>query len=90
LIDWRKNLLVVSLAKNQVHRLILEKNNVEYRMITGGCVTKHPYIKHFKYTIYKKLNIAEKAHQNGFFVGNSGTDLTKQIELLHKLLSNIK
>jgi len=28
LIDWRKNLLVVSLAKNQVHRLILEQNKV--------------------------------------------------------------
>lgn len=75
--------------KKRIFKL-LEKNNVEYRMITGGCVTKHPYIKHFKYTIYKKLNIAEKAHQNGFFVGNSGTDLTKQIELLHKLLSKIK
>lgn len=69
---------------------ILSINNIEYRMITGGCITKHPYIKHFKYSIFKKLTIANKAHKDGFFVGNAGVDLSKQIYKLFKLIGNLE
>ncbi len=69
---------------------ILKENKIEYRMITGGCITKHPYINHFDYEIFKSLPNANKAHKDGFFVGNAGIDLTKQIKKLHNLLENIR
>ncbi len=69
---------------------ILKKNKIEYRMITGGCITEHPYINHFKYEIFKSLPVANKAHRDGFFVGNAGIDLSIQIKKLHNLLENIK
>ena len=75
--------------KNKIFK-ILKMNKIEYRMITGGCITKHPYINHFDYEIFKSLTVANKAHKDGFFVGNAGIDLSKQIKKLHNLLENTK
>ena len=75
--------------KKKIFKL-LKINKIEYRMITGGCITKHPYINHFDYEIFRSLPVANKAHKDGFFVGNAGIDLSKQIRKLHSLLENTK
>ena len=67
----------------------LKKNQIAYRLITGGCFTEHPYKNFFDYKIYDNLKNAKKAHRDGFFVGNAGQDLTYQIMRLHKILKNI-
>ena len=58
-----------------------KKNNINFRLITGGCFTEHPYKNYFNYEIYKNVNNAKKAHKDGFFVGNASRDLTKEINL---------
>jgi CDP-6-deoxy-D-xylo-4-hexulose-3-dehydrase len=68
---------------------VLKQNNIAYRLITGGCFTKHPYAKYFKLKIHGKLTNSIKAHEDGFFVGNAGQDLTKEIYKLYSLLKNL-
>ena len=67
----------------------LKKNNIDFRLVTGGCFTSQKYAKHFDYTVFGNLKNAELLHNQGFFVGNASTDLTKQIKKLHSVLSNI-
>ena len=67
----------------------LNKNKIAYRLITGGCFTAHPYRKYFNYNVYNNLNNALKAHKDGFFVGNAGQDLTRQIVSFYQILKNI-
>ena len=66
---------------------ILEKNKVEYRPIVTGNFVKNDVLKYFDYTIHKELKNADHLHDNGFFVGNSHEDLSKNIEFLKKILS---
>lgn len=68
---------------------ILKDNEIEFRLITGGCFTKHSYAKHFELEIPEKLKNAEYFHNYGFFVGNSSIDLNKHLRLLHKCLKKI-
>ena len=67
----------------------LKKNNIDFRLVTGGCFTNQKYAKHFDYTIFGNLKNAKLLHNQGFFVGNASTDLSKQIKKLHSVLSNI-
>lgn len=67
----------------------LNKNKIAYRLITGGCFTAHPYRKYFNYNVYNNLNNALKAHKDGFFIGNAGQDLTRQIVSFYQILKNI-
>jgi len=69
---------------------ILKKNNINFRLITGGCFTEHPYKKYFNYEIYKNVNNAKKAHNDGFFVGNASRDLTKEINKFFMVIKDIK
>ena len=69
---------------------LLKKNNINFRLITGGCFTKHPYKKYFNYEIYKNVNNAKKAHKDGFFVGNASRDLTKEINKFYRVIKNFK
>ncbi len=74
--------------KNKIIKKLL-KNNIEFRLITGGCFTEHKYEKFFDYSIHNNLDNAKHAHYYGFFVGNSSLDLSKQIFHLHSTLKNI-
>lgn len=69
----------------------MKQNNIEYRIITGGCFTRHDVMKKFKYKIKsknnKKLLNSEYLHDYGFFVGNAPRDLTKELELLYRVIS---
>lgn len=75
--------------KQKIYK-ILKKKGIAYRLITGGCFTKHPYKKYFNYKIFKTLKVANKIHDDGFFVGNAGQDLTKEINYLYHTLRSIK
>lgn len=66
---------------------ILEKNKVEYRPIVTGNFVKNDVLKYFDYSIHKKLKNADHLHDNGFFVGNSHENLSKNIKFLKKILS---
>lgn len=64
----------------------LSKNGIDFRLITGGCFTKHKYKKYFDYEIYDNLDNSIMAHKFGFFVGNSSKDLSKEILKLYETL----
>jgi CDP-4-dehydro-6-deoxyglucose reductase, E1 len=64
----------------------MREADIGFRIITGGCFSRHDVIRHFDYEIVGDLRNAELAHDRGFFVGNSPQDLTPQIEHVHKVL----
>ena len=66
----------------------MKKNNIEYRLIAGGNLQNQPFIKYFNKKIYKKLNNAYKIHNDGFMIGNSSLDLSKNIKYLYETLKN--
>jgi CDP-6-deoxy-D-xylo-4-hexulose-3-dehydrase len=66
----------------------LKEAKIGYRIITGGNFLEHDVIKYFDYEVTKSHN-ASYAHNNGFFVGNSPIDMTKEIDLLHETLKDL-
>jgi len=64
----------------------LKEADIGYRIITGGCFTRHDVIKYFDYDTLDDLPNANKVHDQGFFVGNHPYDLTPQIEKLSEVL----
>ena len=67
----------------------LKKNNIEFRLIIGGCFTEQKYHKFFNYKVFNKLTNAKKIHYDGFYVGNASKDLSQNIKKLHKILLQI-
>lgn len=67
----------------------LRDNDIEFRIITGGCFPRHDVIKYFDYDIVGNLNNANMAHDRGFFVGNAPVDLRQQIDHLYKVLTEV-
>jgi CDP-6-deoxy-D-xylo-4-hexulose-3-dehydrase len=66
----------------------LQNAKIGYRIITGGNFLEHDVIKYFDYEVTKSDN-ASYAHNNGFFVGNSPHDLTKEIDILFSALKGL-
>jgi CDP-6-deoxy-D-xylo-4-hexulose-3-dehydrase len=66
----------------------LQNAEIGYRIITGGNFLEHDVIKYFDYEVTKSSN-ASYAHNNGFFVGNSPHDLTKEIDILYMALKDL-
>lgn len=66
----------------------LQDAEIGYRIITGGNFLEHDVIKYFDYEVTKSNN-ASYAHNNGFFVGNSPHDLTKEIDILYNALKGL-
>jgi CDP-4-dehydro-6-deoxyglucose reductase, E1 len=64
----------------------LAEADIGYRIITGGCFTRHDAIRHFDYSCVDDLPNANRAHDHGFFVGNHPFDLRPQIDRLHAVL----
>ena len=71
--------------KNKIYE-DLKKNNIQYRLITGGCFTKHPVKKYFDYKIFNNLNNANYIHDNGFFLGNAPYNLEEQLIHFNKVI----
>lgn len=67
----------------------LKKENIQFRIITGGCFPRHDVIKYFDYEIIGNLNNANIAHDRGFFVGNQPRNIEKELNLLHSVLDNV-
>jgi CDP-4-dehydro-6-deoxyglucose reductase, E1 len=76
------------LARNQV-LAALKRADIGYRIITGGCITRHDVIRHYDYACVDDLPNANLAHDAGFFVGNHPFDLTPQIERLREVLDRV-
>lgn len=64
----------------------LKSADIGYRIITGGCITRHDVIKYYDYETLDDLPNATYAHDQGFFVGNHPFDLTPQIERLKSVI----
>lgn len=64
----------------------LRDYEIESRMITGGCFTRHPMARYFEYTESTPLNNALKAHDQGLFVANFSTPMKSKLDLLYKAL----
>lgn len=64
----------------------LKGADIGYRIITGGCITRHDVIKHYDYECVDGLPNANLVHDAGFFVGNHPFDLTPQILRLREVL----
>ena len=67
----------------------LKSADIGYRIITGGCITRHDVIRHYDYACVDDLPNANLAHDAGFFVGNHPFDLTPQIERLREVLDRV-
>ena len=74
-----------SLSRPRITRALTEAD-IGYRIITGGCITRHDVIKHYDHECVDALPNANLAHDHGFFVGNHPTDLRPQIERLREVL----
>ncbi len=66
----------------------LRKNGIEFRLITGGCISLHPYIDKFDHKSTSLKN-TEYIHKYGFFTGNHPKDLTKELKKLREVLEKI-
>jgi CDP-6-deoxy-D-xylo-4-hexulose-3-dehydrase len=64
----------------------LSDADIGYRIITGGCITRHDVIKHYEYECLDQLPNANLVHDQGFFVGNHPFDITPQIDRLREVL----
>ena len=64
----------------------LKKEKIQFRLITGGCFTRHPVKKYFNFKIFKNLKNANYIHENGFFLGNAATDLIEQLIKFNKVI----
>jgi len=59
---------------------------IEYRMICGGCFTEHPAAKHYNFEPLNGLPMAKEAHWKGYFIGNWGVPMEKELHYLKETL----
>lgn len=67
---------------------LLDNAGIESRPIVTGNFTRNPVIKHLDCAPIPSLPVADDIHDNGLFVGNHHFDLTKEIDLLAKVLQD--
>jgi len=61
---------------------------IESRPIVGGNFVNHKASEHYCYTVEGPLTQADRLHNRGLYVGNSGIDLSEQIDLLAECLED--
>ena len=66
----------------------LKENKIDCRPIVTGNFTKNEVMKYFDYSIHQELTNADYLNDNGFFVGNSHTCLTSELNFLLDVLNN--
>ena len=66
----------------------LSKYKIETRPICGGSILKSKMAKKYFKTKYESLPNTEYLDLNGFFVGNSHLNLSKEIKLFKKVIDN--
>jgi CDP-6-deoxy-D-xylo-4-hexulose-3-dehydrase len=67
---------------------LLDNAGIESRPIVTGNFTRNPVIKHLDCAPIPSLPVADDIHDNGLFVGNHHFDLTKEIDLLARVLQD--
>jgi CDP-6-deoxy-D-xylo-4-hexulose-3-dehydrase len=70
--------------------LHLADRGIESRMITGGCLTRHPMKRYFDFVTYPVPVEAEKIHDGGVFVANHAVDMTLMFGALDEALASFK
>src|SRR5439155_20630438 len=83
--SWFAFTIVLNPALNIDRRRVmaaLQRADIGFRMITGGCFLRHDVIKYFDYDTVGPIVNANIAHDRGFLVGNHPTDLTAQFTRL--------
>jgi CDP-6-deoxy-D-xylo-4-hexulose-3-dehydrase len=78
----------LKINKEKIYSL-LTKAKIQFRLITGGSFLKHKVKKHFSFQVFKNLKNTDYIHDNGFFVGNTGKPLDKELNLLYTTLKKI-
>ena len=67
----------------------LRNEDIQFRIITGGCFPRHDVIKYFDYEIVDNLDNANIAHDRGFFVGNHPKSIENELTNLHSILDRV-
>ena len=68
----------------------LTNSGIEFRMVAGGCFTRHKVYKFFDSpTVPPSLVNANYVHDNGFCVGNYAKDLSTSLKYLKHILDNV-
>jgi CDP-4-dehydro-6-deoxyglucose reductase, E1 len=64
----------------------MREAGIGFRMITGGCFTRHEAARFFDYETVGELANANLAHDHGFFVGNHPRDVTAELTAVREVL----
>jgi len=67
----------------------LDDADIGYRIITGGCVTRHDVAEKYQMSTIDNLPNANEVHDRGFFVGNYPSDLSEKIFKLRDVLNRL-
>jgi CDP-6-deoxy-D-xylo-4-hexulose-3-dehydrase len=89
--SWFAFTLVLHPRLAAARRLVLaalRSAGIEFRIVTGGCFTRHDVIRHFDFDTLGSLPNANLIHDQGFFVGNHPRDLRGELDLLRRTLDD--
>lgn len=75
--------------KESIYKFLRSKK-IDFRLLTGGCITCHPVIHKINHRISGKLTNSIYSHKYGMFVGNHPVDISKELNYLNKCLDNLK
>jgi CDP-6-deoxy-D-xylo-4-hexulose-3-dehydrase len=64
----------------------MANNNIEYRLVTGGCILKHDVIKFLDHEVFINVSNANYIHENGFFLGNGHKLLKDKLINFNKII----
>lgn len=64
----------------------LRKAGIDFRLVAGGNITRHPAAHFLKYSLANGTTHADAVHDRGFFVGNHNSPMQKEFAHLHKVL----
>ena len=67
----------------------LSRNDIEARVIAGGSFTLQDMAKHADYTSFNGTQNVDHVHRQGFYIGNMGRDLSRELQQLHSALKTI-
>jgi len=65
----------------------LRKEDIGFRIITGGCILRHEVVKYYDFDIHEEITNGYIAHDQGFFVGNHPTPIEPQLMRLYEVLN---
>lgn len=88
--SWFGFSLIIKRTSKLKRQKVIEKlkeNNIDCRPIVTGNFTRNEVMKFFDFEIHDELKNADYLHDNGFFIGNSQIELTKEIKYLKTLLT---